>query len=117
MLFREERHQSFSELIQAARSLQPSKAIISKSRVLIDGIFMIYSRQRYSKMRKEQGCVRYMMVDSSRQHDVEFEAMWTMCMPKSALPRARKVADDLISLRTCCVLSGWVGQHMCQIKT
>ena len=99
LLFSKETRRAFGELIEAAKSLHPSKAAISRSRVLLDGIFMLYSRRRYSDMRKEHGCVRYIMLDSSRQHDSEFEAMFTMCIPKSALPRAMMVANNLINLR------------------
>ena len=98
LLFGTQTRAGMQGLIEAAANLQISRSVLSKSRILFDGVFMVHSRERYMKMRAAGGCVRYFMADSSSQHDREFESVWTMCIEKASIVNALKISNDLIRL-------------------
>lgn len=48
--------------------------------------------------RESDGLVRFMMADSSRQHDKEFEAVYFITMKKTDIAEAVQHMNDLIEL-------------------
>ena len=60
---------------------------------------MRHCREYYLRMRNEHGLIRYMICDSSRQHDREFEAVYFFTLLKTQLAQGMIDANELINLQ------------------
>eukprot|EP00959_Pyramimonas_sp_CCMP1952_P045008 940208-Pyramimonas_sp.AAC.1 len=58
------------------------KYTISKWRMLLDGMLMLYGRNLDDDLSVGEGCIRFFMADSSMQRGRDFQLVQVMSLPK-----------------------------------
>ena len=88
------------DMLQETISVVPSKSTISRWRVLLDGALMLHARREHLTQLENggMGAVRYLMIDSSNQHNRDYEHMIVRMLPRSALCDLFEDSNDLIEL-------------------
>lgn len=90
--------QPFTELLDNARTVFPTKPTISRWRALIDGAFMLHCRRDSLQSSLSEGGVSYLMADSSMQHGRDFEHIILKRVAADKLPQLLQCSLDLCDL-------------------
>ena len=77
---------AFMSMLQTCENHVPHESTISRWKLILDGSFMLYLRKQ-ALLRDSDGCVRYLMADSSTQHGRELEHIMLCSIRKQDLGR------------------------------
>ena len=91
---------AFQKLLMESGQITPSPSTISRWRMLLDGAFMMTQRRLNERSLND---VRYIMCDSSMQHNRDFEHIVFRSVKRSNLSRAFELARELCEFWTHCM--------------
>eukprot|EP00959_Pyramimonas_sp_CCMP1952_P431096 9028670-Pyramimonas_sp.AAC.1 len=87
------------EYVKKRTTLKMKKYTISRWRMLLDGMLLLYGRDLDDNFSVGEGCFRFFMADSSMQRGRDFQLVQVVSLPKFKAAEMLTIAQIMISFR------------------